>query len=132
MSQPTSTMEGGVCLGAPDVCVVPGAGPMPFVNIAQCAEADVETTTRVVRIRNKPVVRLATVIARSTGDEPGVGGGVLSGTVMGPAELVFSDTHVLFEGSPSVTLGCLSHHNNRNGLGNQISPSQTTVVIEPR
>ncbi|MCC7535815.1 MAG: DUF4150 domain-containing protein [Deltaproteobacteria bacterium] len=131
MSQPTSTMEGGLCFMSPDLCVVPGVGVLPLANFAQCAEADITTTTRVVRIRNLPVLRLASIIPRSTGDEAGTGGGVVSGVFCGPTELLFSEPHVLFEGAPSVTFGCATLQNGKNGLGSQVSPSQTVVWIEP-
>lgn len=125
-----STFEGGACVLNPDVCWMPVLNaPLPYVNTALLFNGDPSTATQNVRIRNLPVVTLGTVIPWSFGNEPSTGG-VVSGVKNGPCVFLFSDTHVLIEGAPAVAEGCGATMNGNNGLGVQVSPSQSTVVLE--
>lgn len=132
MSRPASTMQGGSCLAFPDVCKDASGVPVPFANVALCADADPDTCAQKVRIRNKRVLHRATEIPRTAGDEPGVGLGVVSGTVMDQAVYRSSHANVRVEGNEIVTQLDLTAHNGTNAnapLGLQQTASQDIVVV---
>ncbi len=132
---PISTTADGLCIAFPDVCNVPGpTGPIPtpFPNMAQCKDANGATTTQKVKIGGCAVLTVNTQIVMSSGDEPGVAGGLISGTFIGPMRYSAGDSSVLFEGGDAVTVLAQTAHNGTNAnapLGTQVTPSQTTVVI---
>ncbi len=131
-----STKQGGMCQGMPDVCKTPappGAPiPTPYVNIAMCNQARGDTCSRKVKICGKVALTKKSVIPQSTGDEPGSVGGVVSGTIKGPARYVSSSMKVKIEGQPAVYFGCTLTQNGQNPNvfnGSQIVPSQFKVMI---
>ena len=131
-----STMGSGMCMAsAPDVCKTPTPGgpvPMPYPNIAQLAMANPGTCAKKVFIVNKPAATTKTVIMLSSGDEPGVAGGVVSNRNIGPCLFKVGSTSVNIEGNPAVYLGSTTAHNgqsNSNTVGAQTVPSQVTVVV---
>lgn len=80
MAKP-ATVTDGVCFAFPDVLLTPGPSgdiPVPYPNIAQLADAT--GTSPDVMVGGKPVVLEDSEIPSSTGGEPGVNGGVTSGT----------------------------------------------------
>jgi hypothetical protein len=129
-----STTEAGMCVALADVCQVPSAAgpvPTPFVNVAQCMDADGSTTSQRVKVGGRAVITASTEIARSSGDEPGVGGGVVSGTFMGPVRYRAGSPKVVVEGSEVVTHLAQTSHNGTNAnapCGAQVTPSQTKVL----
>ena len=131
-----STMGSGTCTAsAPDVCKTPTPGgpqPLPYPNIAQLAMANPGTCAKKVFIVNKPAATTQTVITLSSGDEPGVAGGVVSNVNIGPMEFKVGSSVVSIEGNPAVYLGSTTAHNGNasgNVPGSQTAPSQTTVTV---
>jgi hypothetical protein len=131
---PASTMAGGMCMGVPDVCKVPAPPappiPTPFPNMAQCAMAT-GTTTKVM-VMNMPALTEASKIPMTSGDEAGVAGGVVSGTVAGPAVFKQFSMAVKFEGKSAVMLTGMTAHNGSNAnmpAGVCSAPSQTVVML---
>ncbi len=91
--------SGGVSFATGDVCTVPdGGGPVPFVNVA--VSADAAGCAGTVRVNGVPVVLARSTFARSTGDEPGKDGGVISGTTQGAAQFTNYSYDVRIEGQP--------------------------------
>lgn len=79
MGRPIARTE-GICFAFPDVLKTPspsGEVPIPYPNIAQLSDA---TGADSVNAGGKPVILENDSIGSSTGGEPGVGGGVQSGT----------------------------------------------------
>jgi len=133
-----STAGAGDCFAVPDVCDTPtpeGFQPIPYCNAASLAMANPETCSSKVFIVNKPAATIQTVITMSTGDEPGVGGGVVSDIVRGSCRFRIGSSVVMIEGNPAAYLGSTIGHNGvaaaNQPMGSQISPSQTVVVVSP-
>ncbi|HHH30820.1 MAG TPA: DUF4150 domain-containing protein [Polyangiaceae bacterium] len=126
---PVSTKQDGTCVAFPDACLVPPVPiPTPFVNIALCRDA-AATSSRVLAC-NKEVVVESSIIPRSIGDEPGTGGGLLSGVNMGPARFKTYSSRVYAEGKKVVIQTSVTGQNgmSANAVGCQVSPSQTRVL----
>jgi Domain of unknown function (DUF4150) len=133
-----STIGAGDCLAVPDVCKTPtpdGPQPLPYSNTATLAMADPRTCSSKVFIVNKQAATVHTVITLSSGDEPGVDGGVVSDLVKGPCRFKIGSSVVMIEGNPAAYLGSGIGHNGvasaNQPVGAQISPSQTVVVVSP-
>ncbi|WP_213307582.1 DUF4150 domain-containing protein [Paraburkholderia sacchari] len=125
------TKENGQCMGMPDVCLTPAPPappvPVPYPNIAMPMMGNPATTK--VLIHGMPALTKASKINLSSGDEPGVNGGVASGTDMGVMEFVMGSQKVKLEGNPAVRLGDMTKHNGGNAVGNVLAPSQPVVMI---
>lgn len=98
-----------------DVCVTPGVGPIPYSNLLSASHI-VKGPKTVVLERGMPMVDGAE-FSRSTLDEPGVKGGVVSGTVADIGEALLYSFDVKFEGAGAVREGDLLWHNQRNVFG---------------
>jgi hypothetical protein len=126
---PVTTKEDGQCVAFPDACLVPPVPtPTPFANLALCRDAE-STSSRVLAC-NKEVVVESSVIPMSSGDEPGAGGGLLSGLCMGPARFTSYSGRVYAEGKKVVIHTSVTGQNGHsaNAVGCQVSPSQTRVL----
>jgi hypothetical protein len=127
-----STKAGGMCFAFPDVCLVPSAPspiPTPFPNLAQCCDA--QGTIEAVLVENKEVLVESSVIPMSSGDEAGVGGGVMSGTFLGCVKYKTASAKVYAKGKRVVLLGAVTAHNGDNAnmpAGQQVAPSQGKVI----
>ena len=130
---PASSKGGGQCMAFPDVCKVPAPPapfvPTPFPNVAQCADAT-GTSTK-VKILNKAVIHKGSEIPRSSGDEPGALGGMISGVNMSKAKWKSFSSKVRIEGNDCVKHMSTTGQNgaNANAFGAQTVPSQTTVIL---
>jgi hypothetical protein len=127
-------MAGGMCLGVPDVCLVPAPPappiPTPFPNVGQCPLA-VQTTTKVL-VMNMPALTQASKLPMSSGDEAGVSGGVISGMIVGQVAFRTASTKVRFEGNGALMLTAVSAHNGVNAnapAGVVLAPSQAKVLV---
>lgn len=123
-----TSKSGGVSFACGDVCIVPdGGGPTPFVNVA--FSADAANTARTVRVNGVPVVLARSTFARSTGDEPGEDGGVVSGTNCGAAQFVNYSFDVRIE-SQSVprAFDPMVHNLDAAGVPNAFSPAELQMV----
>jgi hypothetical protein len=91
--------------------------------------------TKKVKISNKKVLTLKSEVSRSSGDEAGTVGGVISNKNMGEATFKMGHTKVKFEGN-----GVIRHLINMVGMngknanfpaGTHVAPSQTKVTVMP-
>ena len=125
------TLQGGQCLAMPDVCQVPAPPappiPTPFPNVAMPMIGNPAATK--VFIAGTPALHKGSKIPQTDGNQPGVIGGVISGTIMGQAEFLVGSMTVKLQGNPAVRLGDLTKHNNGNAFGAVLAPSQTVVMI---
>lgn len=134
---PAATKQGGNSLAFPDTCKTPtpaGPVPMPYPNTAALVQANPATCSRKVKILNQPVIVKQSAIPMTSGDEAGSAGGVVSGTIKGPAMPKQGSSKVKVEGKPVVFQTCAFGHNGSNAnapAGVLLSPSQTKVLVAP-
>jgi hypothetical protein len=125
-------MAGGECMAMPDTCLTPAGPvmvPVPYPNIGMLPTA-VETTTTVL-VSNMPAIVATTMLPMSQGDSAGVGGGVMSGMIMGMVRFTKSSSKVRFGGMPAVTVTATTMQNMTNATGVQVAPSQAKVLVAP-
>lgn len=124
------TAGGGSTMAMPDVCKTPAPPappiPIPYPNMAQLAMGMPPVTN--VLIVGAPSLNKASKIPISTGDEPGVLGGVISGTIIGEVEFIMGSLIVTIGGKPAVRLGDPVKANKGNAVGSVIAPSQSVVM----
>src|SRR5689334_11155305 len=102
----------------PDVCKTPtpaGPVPIPYPNIAKSSDTAKGAATVAVD-GSMPMVKGA-MYSMSTGDEAGSAGGIVSGTIKGPAEFMMYSFDVKFEGNNVCRLGDPLYHNKKNIMG---------------
>lgn len=104
----------GLTVAFPDPCKTPAAlgAPLPYPNLA--LSRDAAKTARRTTADGQPVCLASSEFARSTGDEPGSGGGVVSQTIRGPAAFVAGSSDVVVEGTGVARALDLLVHNRRN------------------
>jgi len=106
----------GITIAFPDVCKTPippaGPVPIPYPNIAQ--SSDTASGTSKVKCDGNPTCVKDSNFRMSTGDEPGVAGGVISGKIKGKAEFVLFSFDVKFEGKNVCRAFDLMLHNDKN------------------
>jgi hypothetical protein len=134
---PATTNGGGQCFAMPDVCKVqagPAQIPTPFPNLGMPTDAKANTCSTKVKIENKAVCTVMTVIARSSGDEAGTLGGVVSGKNMDQVAYKTGIPKVKIEGNDIVALTSMTAHNGASAnmpSGAQVAPSQAKVIVSP-
>lgn len=119
---------GGLDLAAPDVCLTPPVPiPIPYVNLA----FGITAIPNVLHIMFSGMFahNLGTIIPVTTGDEPGVAGGVASGTVKGLSRHITFVSNILVAGLPATKMTNLSLQNTTNIVGLRILPSQLQVLM---
>lgn len=122
------TQGGGLCMAPGDVCLVPPlAIPVPFVNVA-VPPLGVGFVPNIFIVTGM-AHNQGTIIASSTGDEPGAMGGVSSGTIVGPAQYVLCSMTHLTGGMPTPRMTSTTLQNTGNVAGIMIAPSQTKVLV---
>lgn len=108
----------------PDVCktqVGPAVVPIPYPNIAQSQDTDQGSST--VNVDGNPIMLKSSVFSKSTGDEAGSLGGVMSGCTGGKAEFINYSFDVKVEGKNVPRLG-------DQMLGNKGSAVNTPPMAE--
>lgn len=96
-----------------DICYTGEAKiPVLYCNIAKSADA--AHTANSVFVNNNPVCHQQSIFTKSSGDEPGIYGGIRSGTIQGKAEFITASSNVFIEGVAAVRAGDLMVSNNRN------------------
>jgi hypothetical protein len=111
--------SGGLSIVFPDVCKTPAPPappiPIPYPNIGQSSDtsdgpSDVKTDGKM------PMVKGAKY-SRSSGDEPGTIGGILSNVNMSECEFMMYSFDVKFEGKNVCRMGDPLFHNKKNIMG---------------
>jgi hypothetical protein len=120
----STTQLGGLDLGFPDVCKSPP--PIPYPNIAP-RPLGVPAAYNILNVC-APAHNMLTTVVLSTGDTPGILGGVISQTDMGPSRRVTGAFTVLLDGMPATRLTSMGPQNLINCPGITIVPSQLTVL----
>lgn len=124
------TAGGGSTMAMPDVCKTPAPPappiPLPYPNMAQLAMGMPPVIT--VLIGGAPALNKASKIPISSGDEPGVAGGVVSGSFIQEVEFIMGSLIVTIGGKPAVRLGDPVKANKGNAVGSVIAPSQSIVM----
>lgn len=110
-----ATKAGGQAAAFPDVCQTPSPPdgspkPIPYPNAADLGSTNAGLTTK-VKVAGAKALMLTAKVSVSTGDEPGVGGGVVSGCFAGPCQFSGGSLKVRMEGQPVVMHGVPSRHN---------------------
>lgn len=136
MTFPASVQGPGQCMGMPDVCQTPtpaGPIPLPYPNIALCAQVDASTASANVMFANQKACTTQTEISMSSGDEAGSNGGVVSGKTKGKMKYLMGSATVKVNGNPCARLMSMTGHNeapNQNvPSGSQIAPGVPNVLI---
>ncbi len=107
--------SGGMSIATPDVCKTPtpaGPVPIPYPDIGQASDTS-EGPTTVTTDGEMPMVKGAKY-AKSSGDEAGTAGGVVSGVNMGECEFMLYSFDIKFEGKNICRLGDSLFHNKKN------------------
>jgi hypothetical protein len=113
--------SGGMSVAFPDPCLTPGAGPIPYLNVA--FSTDAENTSATVYADGQGVMLKDSFFAKSVGDEPGTDGGVISGTYKGKASFSNYSFDVMIEGRNVCRLGDPMIHNH-GSPANGCSPAE--------
>lgn len=93
--------DGVATSGPPDVCKSPGT-PVPYVNVA--FSRDLQHGSVTVDVDGVPAALKDSYFLPSYGDEPGVGGGVVSSVNRGKAKFLSYSMDVLIEGRNAARL----------------------------
>jgi hypothetical protein len=110
--------SGGMSTVFPDVCKTPAAPspiPIPYPNVGQSSDTS-EGPSTVKTDGEMPMVKGAKY-SRSSGDEAGTLGGVISSVNMDVCEYLLYSFDVKFEGKNVCRLGDQLWHNKKNILG---------------
>jgi len=133
---PIATTMNGMCNAMPDVCKTPAPPappiPLPYPNIAMLMQADPSSCSLKVKIVFMPAILLTTKVPMTSGDEAGSAGGVVSGTIKGPAMFTKGSMKVRIEGKPVVFQTCTTGHNGQAAnapMGIHDVPSQAKVTV---
>lgn len=115
----------------PDTCntpVGPVIVPIPYPNIGLGATA-VPTQFKFL-LMGMPAHNLATTRPMTNGDNGGLGLGLLSGMVMGPATAAAGSTVLLVGGPPATKMTMPTKQNglSPNAFGMTLSPSQVKML----
>ncbi len=123
---PASNKGPSLSFGFPDVCLTPVGPvivPIPYPNFAAHAMACVFSP--IVKVNMLPALNLASVIAMTTGDEPGVA----HPTIKGIGTFVVGNPVVFIEGLPGIMLTALTMGNKMNcSVGSVITPGAPNVL----
>jgi hypothetical protein len=111
--------SGGMSTVFPDVCKTPAPPappiPIPYPNIGQSSDASSGPST-VTTDGKMPMVKGAKY-SKSSGDEPGTIGGVMSSVNRGECEFMLYSFDVKFEGNNVCRMGDALFHNKKNIMG---------------
>ncbi|MBM4359034.1 MAG: DUF4150 domain-containing protein [Deltaproteobacteria bacterium] len=128
-----NNQKGGIDAAFADVCLTPiAAAPVPVAYPNRASGAMAVGAAHAVLFGGAPAHHLGTVVPMTTGDAPGVAGGVTSGTVMGPSRHVTAATTCLVGGMPATRLGSATLQNGTNCGGARVAPSQLKVLLLSR
>jgi len=110
--------SGGMSVVFPDVCKTPSPGgpiPIPYPNIGKSSDTSGGPSS-VTCDGEMPMVKGATY-SKTSGDEAGSAGGVVSGVNRDVAEFMMYSFDVKFEGDNVCRMGDPLFHNKKNIMG---------------
>lgn len=110
--------SGGMSMVMPDVCKTPAGPavvPIPYPNIGQAS--DTSDGPKKVKTDGKMPMTKGAKYSKSSGDEAGTAGGVVSGCNRGECEFMMYSFDVKFEGKNVCRLGDPLFHNKKNIMG---------------
>lgn len=110
--------SGGLSIVFPDVCKTqcgPPVVPIPYPNIGKASDTS-KGPKSVKTDKKMPMVKGAQY-STSTGDEPGVHKGIISGTTKGVCEFMMYSFDVKFENKNVCRMGDPLFHNKKNIMG---------------
>jgi Domain of unknown function (DUF4150) len=111
--------SGGMSPVFPDVCKTPAPPappvPIPYPNIGQASDTSDGPTT--VKTDGKMPMVKGAKYSKSSGDEPGTVGGILSSTNRSECEFMLYSMDVKFEGKNACRLADPLFHNKKNIMG---------------
>ncbi|WP_437524839.1 PAAR-like domain-containing protein [Sorangium sp. So ce726] len=122
-----TTSGGGLNFGIPDVCKIPPNVPVPFPNFASNSMAT-GVVYKVILGRGFAHT-VGTTIPLSSGDNPGVLGGVVYPRNMGPRRHTVPVRGIIVGNKPPSRLSGLGLHNQINVNGTTIIPGQFKVLF---
>jgi hypothetical protein len=109
----------GMSLVFPDVCKTPAPPappvPIPYPNIGMSADTAQGPTT--VKVDGQMPMVKGSKYVKSSGDEAGVAGGVMSSVNMNECEFMMYSFDVKFEGNNVCRMGDPLFHNKKNIMG---------------
>jgi hypothetical protein len=119
----------------PDVCKTPSPGgpvPVPYPNIAMSSDL-VEGTTTVEADGGNMCANYGSQFSKSTGDEPGTVGGVVSGTFIKEASWITFSFDVKLEGKGACRLTDKMFHNHQNtvNMGGLLQEILALIKVDP-
>ena len=124
-----ATIQAGQATCMPDVCNTPAPPgppvPIPYPNTAMTTLAT--PTTVKVLVSGCPALTKSSKISVSMGDNAGVNGGVVSGSMMGECQFMTASFKVKFEGKPVVRQMDSAKSNKGNTFGSLLAPSQVKI-----
>ncbi len=124
---------GGTDLGFPDVCKTPsppsGVIPIPYPNTSPGPTAAPPAVK--VFFGGTPAHNMTTKGTASVGDQPGVAGGVASGTTMGPNQKLTAAFPILVQAIPATKMTSATGQNGAslNTPGVALAPAQVKVLL---
>ena len=110
--------SGGMSTVFPDVCKTPTSGgpvPIPYPNVGKSSDTSDGPTS--VKADGQMLMVKGAKYSRSSGDEAGSVGGVVSGTNMSECEFMMYSFDVKVEGNNACRLGDPLFHNKKNIVG---------------
>ncbi len=110
--------SGGMSLVFPDVCKTPTPGgpvPIPYPNTGMASDTSAGPTT--VECDGKMPMVKGSKYSKTSGDEPGTVGGVVSGVNTDVAEFMMYSFDIKFEGNNVCRMGDPLFHNKKNIVG---------------
>ena len=120
------TGEGMVVSLTPDVCKTPvGSSMVPIPYSITAVQGDDANTVATVRMTKKRAHNMASLVTKCTGDQPGTGTGIKSGTVGSVCHPKTHSDNVRIRGKWAVRHNDMWDMNNRNTVGK-------LVFVKPR
>jgi len=110
--------SGGMSAVFPDVCKTPTPGgpvPVPYPNIGKASDTSGGPPT--VKVDGEMPMTKGATYMKSSGDEAGSAGGVVSSKIQGACEFMMYSFDVKFEGKNVCRLGDPLLHNDKNTMG---------------
>lgn len=120
----------GITICFPDVCKTPTPGgpvPIPYPNIGR--SADTAKAAKKVKADGCPVAHGSSNMRMSTGDEPGVLGGIISGKIKGKCDYVTKSFDVKVEGKGVARAFDLLLHNKKNTAPYPVLQAPIIVIV---